>query len=260
METRPPRTGSDATLPPGFDPGADGAAEDDVALGTPAVVAADPAGLVALLSTHRHVVLLLGTSSPRSFLGPVAQRYGAGAAPLAGLCYFNIRGAPEQAWILPLVEAALGDPHGVRRELRRGYYLFAEGRAIAHHPGLYHPRFDAAVGRAERAMRAAYSTQAMVASVQRQLDQVGAEAAALVIEHFDQVLGLHPMASVGPGGLDPYAVLGVPRAATASEIRAAYHSRMREHHPDLFAHLSDEDREVALRRARAIIQAYQLLK
>jgi curved DNA-binding protein CbpA len=37
----------------------------------------------------------------------------------------------------------------------------------------------------------------------------------------------------GGGQLDPYAVLGVPRNAPASEIRRAYRRVARRHHPDL---------------------------
>jgi len=59
---------------------------------------------------------------------------------------------------------------------------------------------------------------------------VSEEAAHLVISHFD---GLLSARSAAPrAGLDPYAILGISALATAGEIRAAYHLRMREVHPD----------------------------
>jgi curved DNA-binding protein CbpA len=56
---------------------------------------------------------------------------------------------------------------------------------------------------------------------------------------------------------DPYLVLGVPPAATQTEITHAYRTRLRAHHPDtrpsLSSHTADE-------RLRQVLAAYALLR
>ncbi len=59
---------------------------------------------------------------------------------------------------------------------------------------------------------------------------------------------------------DPYAVLGVPRSASAEEIRAAYRARMREYHPDKVAHLGEELQRVAHRKTLEIQRAFERLR
>lgn len=55
-----------------------------------------------------------------------------------------------------------------------------------------------------------------------------------------------------------YATLGLEPGATMDEVKAAYRQKMREHHPDRFAH--DADAEAAAQaRAQTINIAYQEL-
>ena len=55
----------------------------------------------------------------------------------------------------------------------------------------------------------------------------------------------------GPLSTDPYAVLGVSPAATAAEIKAAYRSLVKRHHPDAGG---DETRIVALNAAWEVLR------
>ena len=56
---------------------------------------------------------------------------------------------------------------------------------------------------------------------------------------------------------DPHAVLGVERDASAEQITRAYRERMRSYHPDHVAHLGEELRELAHRKALEIQRAYE---
>lgn len=56
-------------------------------------------------------------------------------------------------------------------------------------------------------------------------------------------------------GKDPYAVLGVPRGATQTEIMAAYKSLAKKYHPDL-----NPGDGLAAQRMADVNEAYQLLK
>ena len=56
---------------------------------------------------------------------------------------------------------------------------------------------------------------------------------------------------------DYYEVLGVPRTATADEIKAAFRKLARRHHPDL---ATAADREQASERFKAINEAYEVLR
>ena len=60
--------------------------------------------------------------------------------------------------------------------------------------------------------------------------------------------------------LDSYAVLGIKRGATASEIRAAYLAAIKQYHPDQVAHLGPELRKVAHQKTQEINWAYETLK
>ena len=62
-----------------------------------------------------------------------------------------------------------------------------------------------------------------------------------------------------PSGVDPHAVLGVPRNAPQDQIKAAYRLRMQEYHPDKVAHLGAELRALAERKAKEINEAYHKL-
>ena len=55
--------------------------------------------------------------------------------------------------------------------------------------------------------------------------------------------------------VDPYETLGVPKTATAADIKKAYRKLARSSHPDL--HLDDAGAEA---RFKAISAAYDLLK
>lgn len=57
--------------------------------------------------------------------------------------------------------------------------------------------------------------------------------------------------------LDPYEVLGVPRTATAEEIRAAYLALVRKFHPD--QHHGHPLEELAAERLAQINRAYEIL-
>jgi len=59
---------------------------------------------------------------------------------------------------------------------------------------------------------------------------------------------------------DPYEILGIDSSASPEEIRAAYKARMHEYHPDKVAHLGEELRKVAHRKAVEIQQAYEQLR
>ncbi len=59
---------------------------------------------------------------------------------------------------------------------------------------------------------------------------------------------------------DPYAILGLERGATQSEIKQAYRRLAAKYHPDKVAHLGDEFKTLAEERFRKIQQAYEQLK
>jgi len=59
---------------------------------------------------------------------------------------------------------------------------------------------------------------------------------------------------------DPYEVLGVARSASSHTIRNAYHSRMKEYHPDKVAHLGEELQELAHEKSQQIQRAYRQLQ
>ncbi|HSI04261.1 MAG: DnaJ family molecular chaperone [Myxococcota bacterium] len=62
-------------------------------------------------------------------------------------------------------------------------------------------------------------------------------------------------------GMDsPYAVLGVSRGSTATEIRTAYQALVRKYHPDLVATMPVEFRDVAEKKTKEINAAYSQLK
>jgi hypothetical protein len=59
---------------------------------------------------------------------------------------------------------------------------------------------------------------------------------------------------------DPYSVLGITRAATKTEISAAYRKQMLAHHPDLQAGRSEAEKQRAIERTKIINEAYRRLK
>lgn len=63
----------------------------------------------------------------------------------------------------------------------------------------------------------------------------------------------------GEKPFNPYSVLGVSREASQAEIKKAYRERMAEYHPDKVAHLGEELKVVAHRKAQEIQRAFQTL-
>lgn len=59
---------------------------------------------------------------------------------------------------------------------------------------------------------------------------------------------------------DPYAVLGIRRAATQKEIQRAYRRLARAFHPDLFAHAPPAEQAQAAARFQEIAAAYEALR
>ncbi|MBS0589286.1 MAG: co-chaperone DjlA [Proteobacteria bacterium] len=58
-------------------------------------------------------------------------------------------------------------------------------------------------------------------------------------------------------GKDPYAVLGVARAASDAEVKRAYRKLMSQHHPDKLGNVPDELKRRAEERSRDINAAYE---
>jgi DnaJ like chaperone protein len=63
-----------------------------------------------------------------------------------------------------------------------------------------------------------------------------------------------------PSDVDPYAVLGITRAADEREIKRAYRKLMSQHHPDKLGDVPDEVKHRAEERAREINAAYERIK
>lgn len=59
---------------------------------------------------------------------------------------------------------------------------------------------------------------------------------------------------------DPYAILGIQRGASTSDIKNAYHDKLSQNHPDKVAHLSQEIQETARKKTVEIQWAYEQLK
>ena len=55
-------------------------------------------------------------------------------------------------------------------------------------------------------------------------------------------------------------VLGVSGSAGEEEIRAAYRTQLAKYHPDKVTHLGDEFYDLASRRTKEIIEAYEFFK
>jgi len=78
------------------------------------------------------------------------------------------------------------------------------------------------------------------------------------------------MATLGPAELraldsilnelDYYQVLELPRGATGSPLRDAYHAASRRFHPDANRHLDPELRSVVERIAKRVTEAYSVLR
>ena len=59
---------------------------------------------------------------------------------------------------------------------------------------------------------------------------------------------------------DPHKILGVPKNASAEEIKTAYRQLANKYHPDKVSHLGDEFRKMAERRFKEIQSAYHELR
>ena len=68
-----------------------------------------------------------------------------------------------------------------------------------------------------------------------------------------------PGAPSPPPSADPWAILGISRAAEPRDIRRAYHARMAQYHPDKVATLGTELRDLAEAKSKAITAAYAAL-
>ncbi len=63
------------------------------------------------------------------------------------------------------------------------------------------------------------------------------------------------------GSQSPYEILGLPRNASASEIRSRYRALAQKYHPDRFVELKDpEFSQLAAQKFQAIQQAYEELR
>jgi curved DNA-binding protein CbpA len=60
--------------------------------------------------------------------------------------------------------------------------------------------------------------------------------------------------------LDPYEVLGIGADATPDELRAAYRSLVREHHPDRFPSATEDERRAMHERMASINAAYRMVR
>ncbi len=63
-----------------------------------------------------------------------------------------------------------------------------------------------------------------------------------------------------PQGKDPYAVLGITRAASEREIKTAYRRLMSQHHPDKLGDVPEALKRRAEERAREINAAYEKIR
>ncbi len=59
---------------------------------------------------------------------------------------------------------------------------------------------------------------------------------------------------------DYYAILGVPRDASAEQIKRAYRKLMSQHHPDKLGDVPEELKRRAEERAREINAAYERIR
>jgi DnaJ-domain-containing protein 1 len=59
---------------------------------------------------------------------------------------------------------------------------------------------------------------------------------------------------------DPYAVLGITKAATKEEISAAYRKKAQENHPDKVTHLGPEFQNLADQKMKVINEAYNVIR
>jgi DnaJ like chaperone protein len=68
--------------------------------------------------------------------------------------------------------------------------------------------------------------------------------------------------NLGPDKADPYAILGINRAASDKEIKSAYRKLIKEHHPDLLASqgLPPEFIEIANEKQSLIIVAFDRIE
>jgi hypothetical protein len=63
-----------------------------------------------------------------------------------------------------------------------------------------------------------------------------------------------------PAGPDPYAVLGIAESATLAEAKKAWRALIVQYHPDKVAHLAPEFRELADRKTRELMEAWERIQ
>jgi hypothetical protein len=60
--------------------------------------------------------------------------------------------------------------------------------------------------------------------------------------------------------VDPWKVLGIPRGTSKDEARRAFRALVAQYHPDKVAHLAPEFQELAERKTRELLQAWEQLE
>ena len=58
---------------------------------------------------------------------------------------------------------------------------------------------------------------------------------------------------------DPWNILGISKGASATQVKEAYYSRLKEYHPDKVAHLGPELQNLAKLKTTEIVKAYEAL-
>lgn len=69
-----------------------------------------------------------------------------------------------------------------------------------------------------------------------------------------------PIAAIDPEKLGAYEILGLSPSASLAQVKQAYRKRMKECHPDLFAGMDQQAKDLAERWTKALNAAYSTLK
>jgi DnaJ like chaperone protein len=153
----------------------------------------------------------------------------------------------------PRDEAAMRRVFDIARQTVHGYASYARriAKRYAHRPCLLEGVLDGL-------FQIAGADGAITAEEMDYLKSVS-DAFGFSAAQFRRIKASH----VGPDADDPYAVLGVPHAATFEEVRAAYRRLMLENHPDTIVATKAAPHEyepVAHDKAAAITTAYARIR